>query len=142
LRRTAPYGIFPFDHQQCFDLLTGTLLLRTSVDMEALQSLFRAHGLVFQFPTPDETVRAQYLNSDIAQRKKLLPSHDFLVRDAYTGDVLNPDIFSLLLLECIREDTLARACRELIDQLHTLQFPEGKPTRIYLAYDNEHRVWA
>lgn len=142
LRRTAPYGIFPFDQQHCFDLLTGTMLLRTSVNLKAMQALFRSYGLVFEFPIPDGTLRSQYLNSDIAQRKKLQPSHEFLIRDASTGDVLKPDILSLLLLECIREDTLARACRELLDQLHSLQLPEDKPTRIYVSYDDEHRVWA
>lgn len=77
--RIAPYGIFRLDDQDCFDLMTGSILLFATLDIDSLSERFRRVGLSLVLPQPSQQQIDRYLSAPIAQRKRLMEPYRFVV---------------------------------------------------------------
>jgi len=140
--RIAPYGIFPLEHQDCFDLMTGDILLGTTINFDALRRLYKEYGLSFEIPQPSEEERQRYLSASIAERKKLMHLGKFIIGDDDCKISQTPDIFARAGLELMHENVLVRADRQLINLIKNLDIPDDVSTRFYTGYHDEHRIWA
>ena len=140
--RIAPYGIFPLDHRSCFDLITGGILLVTTLNFDRLQELYDQFGLVLELPQPSEEERRAYLSAPIAERKKLMYLHKFIVSDGDHYISLTPDFFGRISLELMHEDTIVQTDRQLINLISDLGIPDDRATRFYIGYRDESDIWA
>lgn len=137
--RVAPYTIFPFDDQTCFDLVTGQVLLRSYLDVQALQSRFARAGLTLGFPTDEQAMR-EYTEAPISERKKRMAELRFSVRDAESDMILTltPDLLAMIYIEFFQEDVFVGAIRKVLDETGP-KYEEG--TRLYMGLITEASVW-
>ena len=140
--RIAPYGIFPLDHQSCWDLITGDMFVVASVNFDALQQLYARFGLELELPDPNQQEIAWYLSAPIAERMKQVHRFLFLIRDDDYHTSRTPDLFARIGLEFIHEETVVQADRQLMSLVKELDIADEKRTRFYMGYTNESGVWA
>jgi hypothetical protein len=141
ITRVAPYGIFPFDEQTCFELITGEVQIFASLDLDSLQRRYGRFGLALEFPAQftKEEVDA-YTVASMGERKKLLARYDIDVRD---GDyVISSSLahFCPLFIELLHEDTVIEADRQLINLLRSSHIKDTI-TGIYTGYGDESALW-
>lgn len=139
--RIAPYGIFPLEDQDCFDLMTGVVLLGTTINFDALRQLYKEYGLTLEIPQPSEEERQRYLIVPIAERKNLMRLSKFVIGDDDCKISQTPDIFTRGGLELMHENVLVRADRQLINMIKNLDIPDDVGTRFYTGYQDEHSLW-
>jgi len=140
--RIAPYGIFPLDDRSCFDLITGNMLLVTTLNLDCLQARYNQLGLILQLPQPSEEEIEAYLSAPIAERKKLMYTYKFIVGDGDHYISLTLDLFGRIYIELIHEGTIVQADRQLINLISDLQIPDDRTTRFYIGYRDESAIWA
>jgi hypothetical protein len=140
--RIAPYGVFPFDDQSCWDVITGDTLLVASVNFDALQNVYGRFGLLLELPEPTEEEIRRYLSASIGERMKQPPLFRFLIRDDSCHVSPTPDLFSRIGLEFIHEETVVQADRQLMNLVKELDIGDEKRTRFYIGYRDESGVWA
>ncbi len=139
--RIAPYGIFPLDHQSCYDLITGDVLLVTTLNFDRLRMLYEQFGLQLELPQPSEQEIEKYLSAPIAERKKLMHLGKFTIRiDDYYAS-LAPDLFGRIGLEFVNEETIAQADRQLLSLVKDLDIADETTTKFYIGYKDESDVW-
>lgn len=139
--RIAPYSIFPLDHKSCYDLITGDMMLVTTVNLDSLQALYRQFNLQLELPQPSDQEIEAYLSAPIAEGKKLMHLHKFIVRSHDCHASLTPDLFGRIGLEFIHEETVVRADRQLMNLVKDLDIADEKTTRFYMGYKDESNVW-
>lgn len=137
--RFAPYSIFPFDDRTCFDLMAGRVLLRSYLDVQALQTRFAKVGLTLSFPTNEQAMR-EYAEAPIPKRRKLMGEFRFSVRDAEPSMILalTPDLLGMIFIEFFHEDTFVSAIRKVFEEIGP-QYEEG--TRFYMGLTREASIW-
>jgi len=140
LIRIAPYGIFPLDDRSCFDLITGDILLRTTLNLDRLQARYCQFGLILELPREQEL--KAYSSASIAERKKLMDSIRFIVGDGDYHLSITPDLVGRILIELMHEDTIVQSDRQLINLISDLEIPDDKATRFYVGYRDESGIWA
>lgn len=139
--RIAPYGIFPLDHESCWDLITGDILLVATLNFDQLRTLYEQIGLQLKLPQPSEQEIEKYLSAPIAERKKLMHLGRFTITiDDYYAS-LTPDLFGRIGLEFVHEETIVQADRQLISLVKDLDIADDKTTRFYIGYKDESDVW-
>jgi hypothetical protein len=137
--RIAPYSIFPFDDRTCFDLVTGQVLLRSYLDVQALQSRFAKVGLTLSVPTDEQAMR-EYAEAPIQERKKRMGEFRFFVRDAEPDMILalTPDLLGMIYIEFFHEDVFISAIRQVFEEVGP-QFDEG--TRFHMGLTADANLW-
>jgi hypothetical protein len=137
--RIAPYSIFPFDDRTCFDLMTGQVLLRAYLDVQALQSRFAKVDLALSFPTDEHAMR-EYAEAPIYERKKRMAELRFSVRDAKPSMILalTPDLLGTIFIEFFHEDTFVSAIRKVFEEVGP-QYDEG--ARFYMGLTADANLW-
>lgn len=141
ITRAAPYGIFPFDNQTCFELITGEVQIFVSLDLDALQRRYRQSGLSLTYPL--EVTREEvdtYLAASIGERKKLLDRYDININNGTHGVTTSFAHFCPLFIELLHEDTLIEADRQLMSFLN-ISHVEDTSTGIYTGYGDESTLW-
>jgi hypothetical protein len=139
--RFAPYGIFPLSHRNCFDLLTGNIILVAALNLENLARRYKQAGLSFELPNVSDDEMRAYVAAPIHERKKLMDNFRFTVSD---GDIIleqTMDRLLWVLLEFLHEDTVIQADQEIIGFIRKLDFWPDKTTRFYVGYKQENGVW-
>jgi hypothetical protein len=139
--RVAPYGIFPLDHKSCFDLITGEIILFTTINLDCLQARYNGFGLELDLPRPTKQEIEAYSTASIAERKKLMHLGKFFLRDGdlYVSQI--PDYSAGRIgIELMHEDTIVQADRQLMNLIKELQIP-GQAVRFYTGYVDESGVW-
>lgn len=143
--RIAPYGIFPFDDRTCFDLIIGNMQLISTLNFDALVTLFAQMGLILEIPQPSQQEIAKYLSAsiiDIKKAQKYDRASWFIIRDGNYFLRISPDNWARISLELIHEKTFAQTHHYLINQFRDLEIPEDRTTRIYIGYKNESNIWS
>jgi hypothetical protein len=140
--RIAPYGIFPLDDRSCFDLISGSVLLETTVNFDGLAKRYERFGLALDIPEPTQQEISAYLSAPIAERKKLMSFGKFKVRDGGHWMTKTPDMFGRISFEFMNEDSFIQADRQLMNLVMDLEIPDDKATRFYLGYKDEHGIWS
>src|SRR5205823_2463837 len=120
IQRVAPYGIFPFDEQTCFDLITGEVFICTTFNLRHLQDRYRQSGLVLElYPPITKDDIEVFMTASMGEKKKFLPRYDLSVRD---GEYVLPRPrvdFCPVFVEFLHEETVIEADRQRIDLLRT-----------------------
>ena len=140
--RIAPYGIFPLDDRSCFDLITGDILLETTLNFDNLKKRYERFGLLLEIPQPSKQEISTYLSAPIAERKKLMALGKFKIRDGKHWITKTPDLFGRISLEFMQEDTFVQADRQLMNLVMNLEIPNDKLTGFYIGYKDEHGIWS
>ncbi|MCL4552066.1 MAG: hypothetical protein M1305_00705 [Candidatus Marsarchaeota archaeon] len=140
--RIAPYGIFPFDPKICFGLLTGTVLLRTTLNLDHLQGLYREHGLALELPVVSEREMKAYFAASIAERKKMLQLGQFAVTNGDVKVWVSPEFLSRTGLELLDEKTIVRGDEQLLRLVKDLGVPFSKTHSLFVDYKDEDRIWS
>lgn len=139
--RAAPYGIFPFDEQTCFELMTGDVQIFASLDLDSLQGRYNRCGLTLEFPTQFTKEEVDvYTVASMGERKKLLARYDINIRD---GDyVVSSSLahFCPLFIELLQEDTVIEADRQLTNLLRSSHIKDTI-TGVYTGYGEESALW-
>lgn len=139
--RIAPYGIFPLDHKSCWDVITGDMVLVTTLNLESLQDLYRRFGLELELPEPSKRETEAYLSAPVAERMKLIHLHKFTIRGDGCHALLTPDLFGRMGLEFIHEETVVQADQQLMNLVRDLDIGDEKTTRFYIGYKDESDLW-
>jgi hypothetical protein len=139
--RIAPYGIFPLDHRSCWDVITGEMVLVSTLDFDSLQDLYRQLGLQLELPEPGDQQAQAYLSAPIAERMKLVHDYRFTIRADGCEASLTPDLFGRIGLEFIDEETVVQADRQLMKVVRDLDIADEKTTRFYIGYKDESGIW-
>lgn len=142
--RIAPYGVFPFDDKDCFDLLTGYLHLRATIKFEALVQLFNQAGLGLEIPNPSKQEMDRYLTAspaETAKMRKLDRSSWFVVSDGVNSCRISPDNWARITIELMHENTFIETQKYLLRQIKAQRIPENDVTRFYIGYKDETRIW-
>lgn len=140
--RIAPYGIFPLDDRSCFDLITGDMVLVTTLNFDSLQARYNQFGLMLELPRPSEEEIEAYLSALIPERKKLIHLYKFIVGDGDHYISLTLDLFGRIFIELMHEDTIVQSDRQLINLISDLEIPDDRTTRFYIGYRDESGIWA
>jgi len=140
--RIAPYGIFPLNDHSCFDLITGHILLETTLNFDVLKTRYEQLGLLLELPQPSQREIDTYLSAPIAERKKLMSSGKFTVRDGKHSMTKTPDFFERIGLEFMCEDSFIQTDRQLMNLVINMKVPDDKTTRFYVGYRDEHSIWS
>jgi hypothetical protein len=140
--RIAPYGIFPLSDQNCFDLITGDIFLSATLNLDTLQEHYRRFGLLLELPQPSQPEIDVYLSAPIAERKKLMSSGKFTIRDGNHWMRKTPDFFGRIGLEFMHEDSFIQTDRQLMNLVMDMKLSEDKNTRFYVGYKNELGIWS
>ncbi|MBN1136471.1 MAG: hypothetical protein JXM73_07790 [Anaerolineae bacterium] len=138
--RTAPYGIFPLDHQSCYALITGEILLTATLNFDQLQVLYGRYGLQLDVPRPSKEIMQAYLTASVAERKRLNVG-SFTIRSPNCELRLMPDLFGRIGLEFIQEETILQADRQLVNLVEAQGITYETPTRFYIGYKDESGIW-
>jgi len=138
--RIAPYGIYRFDNQSCFDLISGNILLATTLNFDNLQKRYKLFGLSLELPQPSQQEVKKYQSVPMAERKKLMNSCKFVVRDGKNWISKTPDFFYRIGLELLCEDSFIQADRQLMNYVINVDLPD-KNARFYIGYKNEREIW-
>ncbi len=136
--RIAPYGIFPLDDRSCFDLITGNILLETTLNFDSLRERYERLGLVLELPQPSQEEISAYLSAPIAERKKLMSLGKFKIRDGKNWITKTPDFFGRIGLEFMHEDSFVQADRQLMNLVVNLEIPDDKTTTLTSPENNFH----
>ena len=136
----APYGIFPFDEEACFGLITRHLVVRTYLNLESLGARYRQQGLSLELAHPNEEERKRYLSAPIAERKQMNSDYGFIVRDEFGARHFPIDHFSPLALEFWQEGTLIEADRQLLQLDRSLHL-SSENTGFYVGFKDEKNIW-
>jgi hypothetical protein len=137
--RHAPYTIYPFDNQTCFDLVTGDIFIISHLDMQSLQAQFLQSNLNLSFPDGLQMLQA-YADAPIWEQKKMMEQFRFIVKDNQTPNSLqfDADLLGLLYMEYLKEDILISMAKFMMQEVKPKQ---GEIIRIYPGFDNELSVW-
>lgn len=139
--RAAPYGIFPFDEQTCFELITGDVQLFVSLDLDSLQRRYVQSGLTLEFlmaPTKEDV--DAFMAASMGERKKLLDAYDIHITDGTYSVSSTLAHFCSLFIELLHEDTLIEADRQLITFLNSCHTNDTL-TGVYIGYGDESKLW-
>ncbi len=140
--RIAPYGIFPLDDRNCFDLMTGTMFLTCTINFESLQKNYKSVGLSLELPEPNRQEIETYITAHIANQKRLMHQYKFVIRDDGYFNTLTPDIFARIGLEFLHEDTFVQATRQFMNLAKDLGITsDDKRTRFYTGFIHEAEIW-
>ena len=139
--RIAPYGIFPLDHRSCWDVITGDIVLVTTLNLHSLQDLYRQFGLQLDLPEPSDQETEAYLSAPVAERMKLIHLYKFTIRSDGCHASLTSDLFGRIGLEFIDEETVVQADRQLMNLVRDLDIADEKTTRFYIGYKDESDIW-
>ena len=142
ITRVAPYGVFPFDEQTCFELITGEVQLFLSLDLDSLQQRYHRFGLSLEFPMQITKEKANiYAVASMGERKKLLDRYDIKISDREYVFSSSLAHFCPLFIELLQEDTLIEADRQLINLLRASRIVDTTLTGIYTGYGDESTLW-
>jgi hypothetical protein len=141
IQRVAPYGIFPFAEQSCFDLITGEIAIHTTLNLRQLQACYHKYGLELELyaPITDEDIKT-YRSASIGEKKKLLSRYDLIVRDDQYTLPCSQAHFCPIFVEFLHEDTIVDSDRQSINLLKTSNIADDT-TGFYCGYGNEKRLW-
>jgi hypothetical protein len=142
--RIAPYGIFPFDDQTCFDLTTGNLQLVATINFDALVDLFAQYGLTLELPELKQDEIESYMSAPIAQKREI-QKHSrfswFVIRSGRDFHRISPDNWGKAVLELIHEDTIAHTHKFVLAQMKEWNITDEMISRLYIGYKNETNIW-
>jgi hypothetical protein len=139
--RVAPYGIFPLADKDCFDLLTGYLLVIVTIDFDVLQGKYRQVGLLLNLPRFSDDEIKIYISSSINERKKMMGFGLFYVRDDKWFYSVTPDLYARIGIEFLDETVLIQSDRQMMDFIKAIDSFDDKKTRFYMGYKNETGIW-
>jgi hypothetical protein len=140
--RIAPYGIFPFSHRDCFDLMTGDLLLVTTLNFDELQKQYGQLGLTLGLPEFGEEDRRALQTASVAEQLRIWSKHRFTIGDGDVHLSPAPDVWARIGLELLSENTVSHADRQVIKLVSDLGYINEKSTRLYVGYGDEAGLWA
>jgi hypothetical protein len=143
--RIAPYGIFPYDDQTCFDLIAGNVQLVATLNFDALVSLFAQLGLTLEIPQLTDGEMKAYWTAPIAKRREIQKYSRFswfVVRDGTDFHRISPDNWGRVLLELVHEETMANTHKFVLAQMKNWHIAEDKITRLYIGCKNEASIWS
>ncbi|MBI3150537.1 MAG: hypothetical protein HYZ21_00240 [Chloroflexi bacterium] len=142
--RIAPYGIFPFDDQTCFDLITGTVQLVATINFDALVDLFAQHDLALELPQLRQEEVENYLSAPI-NKKREIQKHSrfswFVIRNATDFTRISPDNWGRVFLELMHEETMAHTYKSILALMKDWNISEDRTTRLYIGYKDETNIW-
>ena len=140
--RVAPYGIFPLTDKNSFELMTGYMLLTTTINFDCLKEKYKHFSLALNLPEPNEQEIKTYITSPISDRKKLMHQYKFTVSDEDYYNTLTADLFGWIGLEFMHEDTFIQSTKQLISFFKDLDIPpDDKNIRVYIGYKDETKIW-
>jgi hypothetical protein len=139
--RIAPFGIFPLNHQDCFDLMTGSIVFRTSLNFEGLQQRYKKFGINLELPTPSPEEMEKYMLSGPGDRKKLFHLAMFRISENEIHLSKSVDTFGLMFLNFFEEQILIQTDLQLLNLVRDLKIPTEKIARFYFRYPNESSIW-
>jgi len=140
--KIAPYGIFPFDDEACFGLLTGELGIRSVLNLRQLQKKYQQVGLRLELPQPTKDEIRAYVSAPIADRRKQLNRLALNIEDSRNNS-MSADFNYLwpIVFEFWQEESLIEAQRQLLKFMGDMHFSDDKATRFYIGYGNERSIW-
>jgi hypothetical protein len=140
--RIAPYGIFPFDHKSCFDLITGDIFLVATLNFDRIQARYNQFGLTLELPQLSKQQIETYSSASIAEKKELMYHYNKCVIGGGNNHISTTLIehFAQISFEFIHEDTIVQADRQQINLISDLEITDG--TRFYVGYRDESGIWA
>ncbi len=140
--KIAPYGIFPFDDEVCFGLLTGELVIRSVLNLRRLQKKYQQVGLRLELPQPTKDEIRAYVSAPIADRRKQLNRLALSIEDSRNNG-MSADLNYLwpIVFEFWQEESLIEAQRQLLKFMGDMHFSDDKATRFYIGYGNEGSIW-
>ncbi|MCC7118540.1 MAG: hypothetical protein IT310_08455 [Anaerolineales bacterium] len=132
--RVAPYGIFPFDHRSCYELITGDTMLVATINLENLKALYNSFGLEFEIPELGEQEMRAYCDFSMAERKKFSNKTRFIVKGNGYHLSVTLDTFGILGLEFLHEEVIVKAHQELMKTIDNLGLSDKELTRFYFSF--------
>lgn len=112
----APYSVYPFSDEDCTDVMTGDILLRTHFNHRNLERCFKRRGLLVESPTLKQA--QAFLDMDLGERRRHEDEIAILV--GRPGDPYCVCIYLALLarlsFEFLDEETYADAVEEVLEQ--------------------------
>ena len=135
--RHPPYTVFPFDDQTCFGLATGNIHLVTFLNMSALQSRFAQVGLILDFPTSIEAIRA-YVKAPIAEQREQMEQFRLIVKSPPDFLLFDWDLLGLIHIDFFDEDTFIGVVRQIMQEAKPR---EGERLLTCIGLNGEVNLW-
>jgi hypothetical protein len=139
--RIAPFGIFPLKDQDCFDLITGSIVFRTTINFDCLQQKYKEAGINLELPNPRPEEMERYIRSNPGERKKLFHLGAFKISEGELQMTKVVDTFGLIFLDLFQEHILIETDHRLINFVKGLKNPINRINRFYLSFQNENQIW-
>ena len=133
----APYGIFPFDNETCFDIMAGNIFITGYLNLESLRKLYEKFGLYLELP---DFLKWETLSS-VPEKKSFLESTRFVVGD---GDkFIGLTLFNIarICAEFITEDSVIKTNVQILNLIKGLRIPPDRVSSFYIGHKNETSLW-
>lgn len=143
-RRIVPYGVYPFADDICFALISGDLMLKSTLNFEALQKLYQQSGLNLEWSDVTDEEANAYVILPIGKRMQTIKKDRtvwFTLKHGQDTMRISPDMWGRILLEFLHEETMVQTHIDILKQVAQITIPEGVTTRMYYGYANETEVW-
>jgi hypothetical protein len=133
-KNLAPYSVYPFPDDDCTDLMTGNLWLRTHFNHGNLVRCLRRRGVRVRFPTNSELEAYNQLDPGEKRRREDDVGIRVWSRNQPTVLTIRQALLGRLLYEFLDEECFADCVEEVLEQ-------EAIGIGLFPAFENEADLW-
>ena len=133
----APYGIFPFDDETCFDLITNNIVITGLLHLENLKKHHERFGLYLELPDLSEYDRF----SSTIEKKRFIESVRFIVGDGNYSIGLPLFNIARICSEFLTEESIIKTNLRLINLIKGLKIPSDNISSFFIGHKNESALW-
>ncbi len=140
--KIAPFGVFPFETEDCLDIILGELVIRSILNLSQLQERYHRFGVNFALPQPSKDEIRRYPSASIAERRKQLECLKVEISNDVSTLAVDFSYLWPIMFEFFQEDTLIEGQRQLLCFMTKIPFSDEKATHFYFSFGNEVSIWS